>query len=686
MGGYLENLGLIKGYYGSSSNGTYGFGPGGSGVALQLGGTVMNAVTGTISGGNGYNKSGGDSAGGVGVVLFMGGTVTNAGSIGGGNAGTSLSNTDAGSSGGTGVDLRLGGSLTNTSTGTITGGNAHYFYTGYDRGGTGVRLLQHGTLSNFGVIMAGVAGGANGVAARGGYGVEVGSGIVMNYGTIIGGPGGYSKTQNGGDGGVGVNFTGGTLINAGTIIGGTGGVALSQGFQQGANGDAVRFNSLACTLIVKPGASFVGFVVANTNPKVNDVVALAAGTGAGTLTGLGSEYIGFKTLIEDQNAAWTLNGANTLVGGVTVAGALTIGGGTLTATTVTIAAGGTLTGYGTVISTISGAGLIDAATGGTLSVSDLAGLAGGTWSGGGLEADADAVLLLPTNETITTNAGLIALSGPGSGIHTEVNGKQVGLHDTLATIATSGTLELGNGEIFTANNNKMLTCQGTILLDNATLEPVNLTLEAGAVVSGTGTIVGTVTASGAATVQGGTIEMNGSVQGPGGLTIDAGATLQADSILSVGSVTFASGAGTLALMEPNSVTSTLAGFGTGDVIDLVNKMANTLTLTGNTLTVKENTMLVATLTFQGSYNINDFLLVPDGHNGTDITFDDAVLFLPDMMPHGLAPFDFTHHMLNDRAYHFNAPQHDATAPSHFVADDWGSLSKSVIWEHWSHAL
>ena len=147
--------------------------------------------------------------------------------------------------------------------------------------------------------------------------------MLTNTGLIQGGRGGAglagtnpnSGTAIGGTGGAGVYLNGGTLVMAGTIAGGLGGASMAN---PGAMGDAVQFGTPAGTLVVDPGATFQGAIVANAN--VDDTLVLA-GTASGTLTGFGTSITGFTTITEDAQAHWTLGGA--ISGG----GALDIGAG-----------------------------------------------------------------------------------------------------------------------------------------------------------------------------------------------------------------------------------------------------------------------------------------------------------------------------------------------------------------------
>lgn len=254
----------------------------GEGVNLAAG-TLTNY--GSIAGGIGGN---GASFGGIGVAVGDG-TLTNRGSISGGNGGGEHG-------GGAGVNAN-GGTLTNY--GSITGGTGSggSIPLGFN-GGAGV-YLRAGDLTNNGTIVGG-AGGAGTDGGRGGFGVLVKGGTLTNYGTIKGGIGG-SGSMTGGNGGPGVFLNGGTLITAGSIWGRVGGA----GPNQGSFGDSVQFGTVASTLLVDPGAVFVGQVVANATAA--DVLELLGTQHGGTAIILGSQFTNFSTLEFAFGAAWQAN-------------------------------------------------------------------------------------------------------------------------------------------------------------------------------------------------------------------------------------------------------------------------------------------------------------------------------------------------------------------------------------------
>jgi hypothetical protein len=105
----------------------------------------------------------------------------------------------------------------------------------------------------------------------------------------------------------------GTVTNAGTIIG-----------QQGT---AVVFGGTSQNrLVVDPGATFQGIVTAST--KASNTLEFA--DGGGTLTGIGSEYIGFQTIVVDATAQWTAAGTNTFAANTMLTNQGTLAGLTFT--------------------------------------------------------------------------------------------------------------------------------------------------------------------------------------------------------------------------------------------------------------------------------------------------------------------------------------------------------------------
>ena len=252
-------------------------------------------------------------------------TITSSGGLNGGLYADSLGSpwtiTNAGRVLGTGLGLQSSGTVVNT--GDIDGNNA-----------VGVLLVAGGSVTN-----------QSGGVIHGRYGISAGAAAtVVNSGNI---EGSYSSVL---DFGVGVdlgsvtNASGGkitgfvgvtdatTVVNAGRINGSKYALELASGFTG--------------LLVLDPGAAFSGTVSGGNAIGTMRVssLELASGATAGTLSGLGTEYIDFARIVVDADANWRLTGANTIAAGVDLTN-----GGTLTSS-------GTLTNDGGIYGAAGAAG------------------------------------------------------------------------------------------------------------------------------------------------------------------------------------------------------------------------------------------------------------------------------------------------------------------------------------------
>jgi hypothetical protein len=235
-------------------------------IAVDVAGGSLSNQAAVTGGAGAAGSTGGSGGSGAAAVLETTGSVTNLGSITGGVGGGSET-TKFGGVGGSGVTL-AGGSLTNAGLGTIIGGVGGYGYTDGGAGGRGVNVSGAGL-------------------------------TVVNQGSIVGGAGGTSAA-----GGIGVSFlTGGTLNDAGYIAGGLG---------SGGIADAVDFGTGNSRLILDPGATFSGAVVANA--AFSDELELASSASAGTISGLGTSITNFTSLVFDAGADWTVAGNDSASG------------------------------------------------------------------------------------------------------------------------------------------------------------------------------------------------------------------------------------------------------------------------------------------------------------------------------------------------------------------------------------
>jgi hypothetical protein len=330
----------------------------GGGIALLGGGSVLNSgsigALGAIGGG-GFVGSGIFMTGAVGTVtnsgtitgqaygvaLDAGGMVTNTKSIIGGEDGVRVQNaigtvTNSGSIIGTvddGIGFGAGGSVTNAAGASIIGPAGGVFINGaigtvinsglisgdtfagvdFAKGGTvlnnaGANITGHrgvivfaasGSVANsgsidgtsefgVGLLAGGEVSNATGASISGGqFGVAIygAAGTVTNSGTI----------QGTSAAGIGVRFSdspGGvfnnTLTNSGTIIGAAAAV------QFGAGNDLLK---------LLPSANIIGLV--DGGAGIN-TIELATGTSVGSLTGLGTAFTNFGTLLIDAGAQWTM--------------------------------------------------------------------------------------------------------------------------------------------------------------------------------------------------------------------------------------------------------------------------------------------------------------------------------------------------------------------------------------------
>ena len=485
----------------------------GAGISIAGGGVVTNAANGTISGANGIQISGGT------------GTVLNLGRIDSDDHSTLAGND--------GIYLQSGGTVINGAAGsTVSAAYINAYHVGVKIGSGGT-----GTVINYGTIFYGQGAPAvvlaNGVVINGPSGairaqiiagaadaIDIsGTGAVVNYGTI--------KNINTGGTYYGVSLAGsGTVANLGTasLIVGTdgvyaggnatvvnGGIISDDTASHDSNYIAVKLGAGTDRLIVDPGAVFVGQVTA----AGTGTLELASAATAGTVSLLGTKYVGFGQVMIDSGAQWTLSAGNTLAAGATLtnSGTLTDAGtllndgmitgnrlalsggvltnasaGLLTATVYGAAAGAadTVVNFGTV--TNSGGAAIYLHAGG--SISNAAGaLVAGYGSALRMQGSAAAVSNLGSLVGVT---GIVASYGVYLGDGGLVTNGQGGSTSTASVQGYSGI-----GFPATASANGTLANYGTVLGYGSAGKGVFL--------GNTGTILNGQSNAGAALIQGGGI-------------------------------------------------------------------------------------------------------------------------------------------------------------------------------------
>lgn len=174
-----------------------------------------------------------------------------------------------------------------------------------------------------------------------------------------------------------------SVVNAGTIMRMTAFAGVAQyhyqntlinsafiGSTLGSSGTAVSFGAGNDLLVADPGATFVGIVSGGGG---TNTLQLASGASAPTLSGIGTQFVGFAQITIDAGASWTLTGANTIAAATTLT---ELSGAGLSDT-------GTLVNDGTIVldpstltvAALTGTGSVAIGAGSTLGV-------GGTIAGG----------------------------------------------------------------------------------------------------------------------------------------------------------------------------------------------------------------------------------------------------------------------------------------------------------------
>ena len=362
--GTIRNLGtasLISGHYAGISaysatvvnQGTIKSGLNGDGLFFEGGGNVANLGRAAAIIGSLY----GISSGGAALTVSNSGTIT--GTYLYGIRSTDIASVTNSSvhaviqGGQIGVALRGSADSTVSNSGTIAGGSVE-----------GV-LAFYGTVSNVGSLSR-ITGGNIGVA--------MGIGTVSNDGTIhssgyAGVTGGQYVTNNLASsvisgGSWGVNVGGAlalTVVNHGTISGTTGAIVFP--------------DQIGNELVLFPGAVENGQVLGG---DFSDVLALEAG-GTGAISGIGSQFTQFETIVVAAGATWKATGVNAadVLTGVSIDT-----GGTLTVTG-RLSTPGDLTLDGTGLLATSGGGRIEIGTAGQVNPGQMMIDAGNTLTAAG---------------------------------------------------------------------------------------------------------------------------------------------------------------------------------------------------------------------------------------------------------------------------------------------------------------
>jgi uncharacterized protein with beta-barrel porin domain len=329
-------------------------------------GVTPSGVSGRAAGGGGGGAGGGGGGGG-GPFPGAGGTGGTAGSPNGTIGDDAAGGGDGGAGGGGGGWNGNGaGAASIANSGTLAGGNGGAGGNGPasvnggggggGAGGYGAVVTGTSTSSNTGTITGGTGGaggsgtgvGTSGNGGDGGVGAQFAStgATFTNSGTITGGNGGAGGTggaANGsaGAGGAGIVGAGLSVINSGTIVGGLGGDGVTRA-------NAITFNGGTNTLELRAGSSITGNVVAFS---AADTLALGGGSSANfdvSQIGSSAQYQGFGVFQKTGTSTWTLTGTNTAVMPWAINAGTLIVNGSMPNSAMTVNAGATLAGIGTV--------------------------------------------------------------------------------------------------------------------------------------------------------------------------------------------------------------------------------------------------------------------------------------------------------------------------------------------------
>lgn len=209
----------------------------------------------------------------------------------------------------------------------------------------------------------------------------------------------------------------------------------------------------------------------------------------------------------------------------------------------------------------------------------------------------------------------------------------------LTGLGTAGSLELLNGRDFHSINT--IADNGSILLGGGDFDSAGLTIGATGRFTGHGSLGGTVVNNGTITAQGGTLVIDSaSITGTGGFAIQAGAELSlgdrvADNAMAgIGTLgtnvamRFLGTTGVLSIEEAGDFHASVAGFGIGNTIDLMNESIGFGMLNANgTMSLYGSGAqaggLVAVLTLADLRSGHFVTAGSDGHGGTQIGLSDS---------------------------------------------------------------
>ncbi len=578
-------------------------------TAYELAGASIGVATLKVDSGATLSGRGGvtGSVTNAGTITASGGILQLTGAISGSGALTAAA--------GATVDLtaggQLGGNISGAGTLQLDGAKAYTISASTILPISKVKLDAGATLSGSGTVQSSVAD-AGTVNATGG---------TLTLGSVTG-AGAITAAR-----GAVVDLTaGGALSEA---ISGAGTLQLdgSTPYTHGAAALAITALTLNSGVALS-GTGSISSAIAN-----NGTITASGGKLilSGQIAGSGALQAAASSVL-DLTAGETLNQAVGGAGKLELGGAFQLGSGALSVATVAIDAGASLSGAGSLTSSINDAGTLTAA-GGVLTVN-------GKISGGGtLSAAAGAVLNLADGGSFTGDLGGMgtveistALSldqGAAFSAATTEETANVSLDANTAlslaagaaldmTAASSATVALQGPSTssFTNNGNIVGNGAGTAELNVAVINNANVSVG-----SGTLSFLSTLTNNGTIDASAGLLSVKDTVGGTGILQIGATGTISL--LLGAGtgqSVDFLASSGLLDLTKPIDFTGMITGFAGSDVIDLLKAPATSYGFSNNVLTIDNGTTTEASLHFSSGYSLADFSISSDMNGGTFIKF------------------------------------------------------------------
>jgi hypothetical protein len=193
------------------------------------------------------------------------------------------------------------------------------------------------------------------------------------------------------------------------------------------------------------------------------------------------------------------------------------------------------------------------------------------------------------------------------------------VNEAGAHYRVTGTVDLitaGTGGTFTNDGSFVRSGMGGTDVTVAYVNQADVTVSSGSL-----NFLGGISNSGTMTAAGAHMTVRHAITGAGTLDISAAGTMTLGAGSDIGqTVDFLTGGGTLGLAAPGTFAGKIAGFGTGDLIDLIKTPATSEKFAAGVLTVKNGSAVIANLHFSGSYTSSSFALSSDAHGGTLIHF------------------------------------------------------------------